>query len=135
MTHQTSLRVYYADTDAGGIVYHANYLAFCERGRTEFLRSIGFEHKYLREREGLMFVVRHIEADYLATAILDDLLDITTSIAELGKTRIVMKQVVQREGKVLFEMKVTLVCINMEGRPIRPPEALIGAFMKTMEQE
>ena len=130
-----SFRVYYADTDAGGIVYHANYLAFCERGRTEFLRSIGFEHKYLREHEGLMFVVRHIEADYLATAILDDLLDITTSIAELGKTRIVMKQTVRRGDKVLFEMKVTLVCINMEGRPIRPPEALIGAFMKTMEQE
>jgi acyl-CoA thioester hydrolase len=135
MPYTIPLRVYYADTDAGGIVYHANYLAFCERGRTEFLRSIGFEHKSLREREGLMFVVRYIQADYLAIAVLDDLLDITTSIAELGKTRIVMKQTVRREDKVLFEMTVTLVCINMEGRPIRPPEALIGAFTKTMEQE
>jgi acyl-CoA thioester hydrolase len=130
----TPLRVYYEHTDAGGIVYHANYLGFCERGRTELLRALGFENTSLRDRDGMLFVVRHIAADYLAPAFLDDLLDVHTSIKELGRTRIVMKQSVQRGDKILFAMDVTLVCINLEGKPIRPPDHLIQAFTRNMEQ-
>ncbi len=129
------VRVYYEDTDAGGIVYHANYLGFCERGRTELLRSLGFENKSLMERDGMLFVVRHIAADYLAPATLDDSLEIHTFIKELGRTRIVMGQSVVRGGKALFEMDVTLVCINREGRPIRPPDHVMRAFQESMERD
>ncbi len=119
-----SLRIYYEDTDAGGIVYYANYLKFCERGRTELLRSLGFENKSLMDREGLLFVVRRIEADYLAPARLDDLVEVHTSIGETGGTRFVMRQSVRREGKTLFEMDVTLVCVGLDGKPKRLPETL-----------
>ena len=128
-----ALRVYYADTDAGGIVYHASYIVFCERGRTEFLRELGFDHGDLLASHGMAFVVRHIDAHYLAPSRLDDWLEVRTSIHELGRTRIVMAQSVARGDKVLFEMKVTLVCVGLDGRPVRPPESLMAAFEGSRE--
>jgi len=124
------IRVYYEDTDAGGIVYYANYLKFCERGRTELLRSAGFENKPLMEREGFIFVVRHLEADYLASAYLDDILRVDTSVEKLKNASFVMKQSIFRHDTRLFEMLVTLVCVGTNGKPIRLPENLREALGK-----
>lgn len=128
MAHQLDIRVYYEDTDAGGIVYYANYLKFCERGRTELLRSAGFENKPLMEREGFIFVVRHLEADYLASAYLDDILTVNTSVDLLKNASFVMKQYIFRHDVKLFEMTVTLVCVGTNGKPVRLPDNLRRAL-------
>ncbi|GJL84727.1 MAG: acyl-CoA thioesterase YbgC [Micavibrio sp.] len=131
MTHTTDIRVYYEDTDAGGVVYNANYLKFAERGRTEYLRTIGFENKSLKESKGILLVVRHIEADYLKPGHLDDLLTVETSIESMKNTSIVMKQLVFREKDMLFSMDVTIVCVDADGlKPVRFPDDLKAGFEK-----
>lgn len=128
--HKLNIRIYYEDTDAGGIVYYANYLKFCERGRTELLRSAGFENKPLMEREGFIFVVRHLEADYLASAYLDDILNVNTSVELLKNASFIMKQTIFRHDVKLFEMTVTLVCVGTNGKPVRLPQNLREALEK-----
>lgn len=116
------IRVYYEDTDAGGIVYHANYLRFAERARTEALRAMGFDQSALRAEYGIRFVVRKITCDYLRPAQLDDELYVTASTSEIGRSRFHMRQVVTRGDELLAEMDVVLVCIDESGRPTRLPE-------------
>ena len=128
MKHHIEIRVYYEDTDAGGIVYYANYLKYCERGRTELLRSAGLENKPLMEREGFIFVVRHVSADYLASAFLDDKLDVQTSVEQIKNASFIMRQSIKREDKLLFEAQVTLVCVAKNGKPIRLPEQVRKAL-------
>ena len=122
MTHSIDIRIYYEDTDAGGIVYYANYLKFCERGRTELLRCAGFENKPLMERDGFMFVVRHVEADYILPACLDDIVRIETSVTTVKNASFAMKQTVFRHNQVLFEMDVMLACVGTNGKPVRLPD-------------
>lgn len=129
-THSIPVRVYYEDTDAGGIVFYANYLKFCERGRTEYLRFCGFEHKQLRDEKGLIFVVRRLEADYLQPAHLDDELSVHTSVGEVKNASFAMRQEVTRGKTTVFGMTVWLVCINLEGRPVRLPGELKKALEK-----
>lgn len=83
MSHSIKVRVYYEDTDAGGVVYHASYLKYAERGRTELLRFLGFENTSLQDQYGTIFVVKLLTVDYLKTAHLDDLLRIETSITQM----------------------------------------------------
>ena len=123
-----NIRVYYEDTDAGGIVFYANYLKFAERGRTEYLRSIGFENTSLEAEHGMLFVVRHVEADYLASARLDDELTVETEIIELKNASFVMKQVVFCHQKPIFTMKVVLVAVNNDKKPVKLPEKLKDAL-------
>ena len=119
------IRIYYEDTDAGGIVYYANYMRFAERGRTEFLRDIGYENGDLMEKEGIAFVVRKIDADYLAPAKLDDVIEVRTVIDSVKKTSFVMKQTVFRQDNALFQMYVTLVTVSLDTmKPVRMPEGL-----------
>lgn len=131
--HNLEIRVYYEDTDAGGIVYYANYLKFCERSRTELLRSAGFENKPLMEREGFIFVVRHLEADYIASAYLDDVLTVKTSVETVKNASFIMKQTIfchrNDEDKKLFEMDVTLVCVGTNGKPVRLTDELRKALI------
>ncbi|MEA5112996.1 MAG: YbgC/FadM family acyl-CoA thioesterase [Geobacteraceae bacterium] len=117
-------RVYYEDTDAGGVVYHARYLGFLERGRTEFFRGQGVSVGELASR-GFVFPVVRLEIDYRAPAVLDDLVRINTEILEAGKTTFTMGQQVVRsiDGKLLAAAKVTLVCVGPGMKPKRlPPE-------------
>lgn len=130
MNHNFQIRVYYEDTDAGGIVYYANYLKFCERGRTEFLRTHGFENGALMERSGVMFIVYHIEADYHEPARLDDMLDVGTAICGIRNAGFTMAQEIRRGEKAIFNMKVDLACVNKEGRPVRLPGGLKEALEK-----
>lgn len=124
------IRIYYEDTDAGGIVYHANYLKFAERGRTEYLRSLGYDHRRMLAEDNLILVVRHIEIDYRAPARLDDLLEVRTETASWGNTSIVLKQTIHRADKLLAELKVTVVAITPEGKAVRIPPHLRQIFSR-----
>ena len=122
--HRHPVRVYYEDTDAGGIVYHANYLKFVERARSEWVRALGLDQKRLREELGLIIVVRRMEVDFLRPALYDDLLEVTTTLRGLGGARIELDQAVLRGDEKLFAALVTLVCVGTDGRAARLPEDL-----------
>jgi acyl-CoA thioester hydrolase len=121
MTHLFHLRVYYEDTDLAGIVYYANYLKFIERARTEFVRERGVDQGALKRDEGIVFAVRHLEADYLSPAKFDDELTVATSVETLTGARIVLRQVVKRGETALFSALVTLVALTETGQPARLP--------------
>ncbi|NSY39450.1 tol-pal system-associated acyl-CoA thioesterase [Leisingera sp. ANG59] len=120
MNHQFPVRVYYEDTDMGGIVYHANYLRFIERARSDWVRGIGVDQNAMREG-GLIYVVRRIEADYLAPARFDEELLVTTSMHSVTPARMTLNQEVTRDGQPLFRARVTIVCISTGGKPARLP--------------
>ena len=124
--HALTLRVYYEDTDLAGIVYYANYLKFIERGRTEWVRGLGIDQRQLRDSRGLVFAVRHLEADYLRPARFDDLLTVETRVLRLTGARIVLAQEIFRRADKIFAATVTLVCLTATGQPARLPTALAG---------
>lgn len=124
MAQVVQTRVYYEDTDAGGVVYYANYLKFAERGRTEYLRAMNLENCKLAEETGVFIVVRHLEADYRAAAKLDDLLTVETSVVDLGNASFTMHQDIKRGDAVLVSMKVVLACMGRNGKAARMPQAL-----------
>ena len=119
------VRVYWEDTDAGGVVYYANYLKFMERARTEWLRSLGFEQQHLRESHGVVFVVRRVEIDYLAPARLDDLLVVSTQQTETTRTCLTVAQEIAMDT-VLTRATVQIVCIDPASfKPVKIPEPLL----------
>jgi acyl-CoA thioester hydrolase len=122
--HRWSFRVYYEDTDAGGVVYHANYLRYAERGRTEALRDAGIPHADLVERFGLMFMVHRAEIDYVRPAVLDDLLVIETETTDVGGATVLLRQTVRGPNGVCATLRIKLACVRIGGnKPARiPPE-------------
>ena len=120
MTHRFAVRVYYEDTDMGGIVYHANYLRYIERARSDFVRLLGQDQNQMRA-DGVVWVVRRIEADYLGTAKFEDELIVETTVNAVSGVRLIMDQTVTRADKVLFEAQVTAVCMTSAGKPLRLP--------------
>jgi acyl-CoA thioester hydrolase len=126
--HRFALRVYYEDTDTGGIVYYANYLKFAERARTEVLRDLGITQRILMEEDGLAFAVRRCEVDYFAPARLDDALVVRTALRTLGAASLDLDQAIYRIGdgasepeQELARLMVRLAVINRGGRPTRLP--------------
>lgn len=126
--HRFGVRIYYEDTDAGGIVYHANYLRFAERARSEWLRDVGFDHPGLLERFGVMFAVRRCDMLFLAPARLDDELSVETRAAGIQGARIRLEQVVLRAEQRLVTLLVELVLVDRRMRPSRLPPALLAAL-------
>jgi acyl-CoA thioester hydrolase len=123
MPYVTGYRIYYEDTDAGGVVYHANYLKFAERARTEWLRGMGLDQSELWEKQNIGFVIRRVEADFLAPARLDDMISIETCLHETGKVRMKIRQTIRRDVTVLARIAVIVACVGKNGRPVRlPPE-------------
>ncbi|WP_083100936.1 tol-pal system-associated acyl-CoA thioesterase [Pseudophaeobacter leonis] len=121
MTHTFPVRVYYEDTDMGGIVYHANYLRYIERARSDWVRGLGNDQNAMRDA-GVIWVAQRVEADYLASAKYDDELMVATEVIKVTPARLIMGQVVTRGETVLFRAKVTAVCVAAEGgRPTRLP--------------
>lgn len=123
MTHHFPVTVYYEDTDMGGIVYHANYLKFIERARSDWVRALGVDQNRLRDA-GTVFAIHRIEADFLAPARLDDVLDIRTAPLALTRTRVTLMQRVWRADTCLFQARATLVAMSLQGRPRRLPGEL-----------
>lgn len=127
--HRFGLRVYYEDTDLGGIVYYANYFRFIERARTEWLRDAAVDQVALKEQAGVVFVVRKVAASFLAAARMDDWLEVETRVTELGRVKIAMEQRVLRGDEVLFEAEVLLACLGPAGRATRVPDQVVAAFL------
>ena len=126
--HTFPLRVYYEDTDLAGIVYYANYLKFIERARSEWVRGLGIDQALLRAKQGIVFAVRRVEADYLLPAVFDDVLSVQTVLADLSGARLVLDQAVLRGAQTLFTARVTLVCLTAAGTATRFPTALRTAL-------
>ena len=124
LAHCFPLRVFYEDTDAGGMVYHANYLKFAERGRSEMLRSLGFPHRKLGAEEGVAFTVRRCTVEYRAPARLEDSLTVDTRLADIGAATLTVHQQVCRDGEVLADLDILIACIGRDGKPRRLPSAL-----------
>jgi acyl-CoA thioester hydrolase len=120
------IRVYFQDTDAGGVVYHASYVNFLERARTEWLRErCGYSNGGLMKEFGMVFVVRSLKLEYLKPALLDDLLEVTSQIKEIGRSRLVLLQNVLRGDETLVEAEIQLVCVSLENfKPVAMPEVL-----------
>ncbi len=118
------IRVYYEDTDAGGIVYHANYLRFAERARTELLRTHGYDHPTLNRTYGMGFAVRRCTVDFIRPAKLDDALEVRTTIGKAGAASIEMDQRIFRADEHIATVTVQLACIDGRGAPIRMPAEL-----------
>lgn len=130
--HRLMARVYYADTDFSGVVYHARYLEFLERGRSDFLRLAGVHHTELAEGkhgEKLVWVVRRMEIDFKAPAKIDDILTIDTRTESVSGARIFMAQQIRRGDEVLIEARVEAAIISESGRPRRFPKEWIDVFM------
>lgn len=120
MTHKLDIRVYYEDTDMAGIVYYANYLRYIERARSDWVRGLGIDQRAMKE-DGQVFVVRRVEADYLASAHLDDELVVETEVVQVTGARLIMDQVVKRGGEALFHAIVTVVVVTEGGQVTRMP--------------
>ena len=121
-----ALRVYWEDTDAGGIVYYANYLKFFERARTEWLRSLGVQQQQLREATGAIFVVTDTQVRYLAPARLDDQLDISAALTQSGRASLTFTQQARRGADLLAEGDIRVACVDASSlRPRRIPSSVL----------
>jgi len=130
--HKIKVRVYYEDTDAGGVVYHANFLKFMERGRTEALTEIGHDPARYHN-EGLFFVVTHIDLSLKKPAHLGDTLEVGTEIYETRRASVVLKQTCMHDDTLVAEAQVTVAFVNEKGRPVRMPPELAQAMEKSIE--
>ncbi|MFX0544982.1 tol-pal system-associated acyl-CoA thioesterase [Roseovarius sp. S1116L3] len=119
--HRFDIRVYYEDTDMGGIVYHANFLKFIERARSDWVAGMGIDQRSMKEKDGLAFAVRRIECDYLMAARFDDRLEVQTEVQSVSGARLTLRQQVMRAGEPIFAATVTIVCLTDTGHPARLP--------------
>ena len=126
LNHQNTVRVYYEDTDSGGVVYHANYLKYAERSRTEMLRKHKIEQENLKNDYSIKFVVKDLFIEYFLAAKLDDLLIIQSSIIKISSAKIKMQQSIYNRKKLLAEINITLGSINLEGKPSRLPKFVLN---------
>ena len=131
-SHVLPVRVYFEDTDFSGLVYHASYVRWCERGRSDFLRLLGNDHHALMKggdgREAAAFVVRRMALEYLKPARIDEVLEVTTRVSELGAASLILDQRINRDGVALFEAAVTVVLVSQSGRVLRISKGLRGAM-------
>ncbi len=127
--HLLTQRVYYEDTDFSGVVYHARYLHFMERGRTDFLRCLGIEQAAMAAGpDSLVFVVHRMEIDFKASARMDDVLTIRTATEKAAGAKLILNQEIRRDGALLIAARVIIAVINARGRPQRLPAPLIEQF-------
>ena len=119
-----NLRVYYEDTDSGGVVYYANYLKFIERARTEFIHQLGFTITSLLKDYDRLFVVRKIECDYIQSCKLEDDLNVNSKVLSVKKASFELEQNIYKENNLIFYSKILMVCVNAQGAPSKIPEKL-----------
>ena len=122
------LKVYYEDTDSGGVVYYANYLKFLERARTEALFSIGFSNKKIQEEFNALIIVKSCNIEYKKSAFLEDELTIRSYVKSISKTSFFMNQIITKDEKIIVESQVHLVFVDRNGKPIKIPEDIYSKF-------
>ncbi|MDC1159314.1 YbgC/FadM family acyl-CoA thioesterase [Candidatus Pelagibacter sp.] len=123
-----NVKVYYEDTDSGGVVYYANYLKFLERARTEALSSIGYSNKKIKNDFGALIIVKSCNIDYKKSAFLEDQLSIRSFVKSVTKTSFFMNQFISKNDELIVEAKIHLVFVNDQGRPIKIPDILFQNF-------
>ena len=123
-----NVKVYYEDTDAGGVVYYANYLKYLERARSEALHSVGLSNKQLLKDYRSLIIVKSCNLDYIKPAMLEDILLIETQVKSMSKTSITMNQIVKKNEVVITKAEIVLVIVNDKGKPVRIPEILKDSF-------
>ena len=134
--HSLPLRVYYEDTDFSGVVYHANYLRFAERGRSEFLHSCGIHHSDLFSRpDPLAFTVVNMNIDFLAPAKIDDRLEVVSAYIFIKGARLHIKQAIMLDRQILWRADVHVACITAAGRPVRMPRDVSSLLEPHLTQE
>ena len=130
--HVLPVRVYFEDTDAGGVAYHASYIRWCERGRSDFLRLLGTDARRMIDGsdslEPAAFVVRRMMCDFKRPARMDDVLEVATRVKDMGGASVTLNQVVTLDGREIFEADVTVVLVAVSGKPLRLSDALRKAF-------
>lgn len=132
-TFNWPIRVYYEDTDSGGVVYHANYLNFMERARTEWLRALGFEQTVLREQFKVLFVVHSMGLKFKSPARFNDLITIQSACVNIGFSSMQFKQMIMRDDDVLHEAEVKVACVHAETfKPIAIPLAIKNVLLKML---
>tara|TARA_B100001057_G_scaffold185802_1_gene186593 strand:+ start:120 stop:521 length:402 start_codon:yes stop_codon:yes gene_type:complete len=129
-TFTFKLKVYYEDTDAGGVVYYANYLKFMERARSDALESLGFTNKKLRDENGIYIIVKSCNINYIKSAFLEDILEIKSTIKEITKTSFFMTQKVFKGSEQMTEAEIHLVIIDKKAKPVKIPESLNDELKK-----
>ena len=122
------IKVYYEDTDSGGVVYYANYLKFLERARTEALYSIGFSNKILKDKYETLIIVKSCNIDYKKPAYLEDELNVRSFVKSITKTSFFMNQIITKGDSIIVEAKVHLVFIDSNGKPVKIPEEIYSKF-------
>ena len=122
------LKVYYEDTDSGGVVYYANYLKFLERARTEALFSIGYSNKKIQEMFNSLIIVKSCNIEYKKSAYLEDQLKVRSFVKSISKTSFFMNQIITKEEDVIVEAQVHLVFVNNDGKPVKIPEEIYSKF-------
>ena len=132
--HVLPVRVYFEDTDAGGITYHATYIRWCERGRTDFLRLLGTDSRRMIDGsdslEPAAFVVRRMSCDFNRPTRMDDVLEIETSVTATGGASVTLRQTITHDGARVFEAEVLVVLVSVSGKPLRLPKTVRDAFLK-----
>jgi len=123
-----TIKVYYEDTDAGGVVYYANYLKFLERARTEALVTIGFNNKKIKEDYGALIIVKSCNIEYKKPANLEDELSIRSFIKSVTKTSFIMNQIITKNENIIVEAKIHLVFVNEKGKPVKVPDLIFENF-------
>lgn len=130
--HRLPVRVYFEDTDAGGVAYHASFVRWCERGRTDFLRLLGTDARRLIDGSDSLqpaaFVVRRMTFDFARPARMDDVLEVVTTVRELGGASVALNQLVTRDGVRICEADVTVVLVSVSGKPLRLSDAIRSAM-------
>ena len=122
------IKIYYEDTDSGGVVYYANYLKFLERARTEALFSIGFSNKKIKEQYSSLIIVKSCNIEYKKPAHLEDELTIRSFVKSISKTSLFMNQIITRGDDEIVDAKICLVFVNKEGKPVKIPEEIYSKF-------
>ena len=122
------LKVYYEDTDSGGVVYYANYLKFLERARTEALYSIGYSNKKVKDDFDALIIVKACNIEYKKSAHLEDELDIRSFVKSITKTSFFMNQIITRDNDTIVEAQIHLVFINKDGKPVKIPDEIYSKF-------
>jgi acyl-CoA thioester hydrolase len=125
-THK--VKVYYEDTDAGGVVYYANYLRFLERARTEAINDIGLSNKKIKDDFGALIIVKSCNVDYKKSAHLEDELSVRSFVKSITKTSFFMTQIITRKNDIIVEAKVHLVFVNNLGKPVKIPNIIFENF-------
>tara|TARA_B100001113_G_scaffold345451_1_gene335069 strand:- start:67 stop:462 length:396 start_codon:yes stop_codon:yes gene_type:complete len=118
------IKVYYEDTDAGNVVYYANYLKFLERARTEMISSIGISNKKLIDEYGIFIIVKSCKIEYKKPVMLEDLIEVNSNVKSVTRSTITMDQIIKKDENIVTEAEIVLITVNKSGKPVKIPDVL-----------